>query len=126
MSDDKQYQKNPAKCYQIYLSISFVQNIFFALFSIFHIDILNVIHMKVFRVKGYYCICIFLHLVVGPFEFSLGAKFNSRFWSVTHDNLRKAPTREYQPAYLKCSPNIKTSEVPWKYISFSPELKPNT
>ena len=96
---------------------------FFALFSIFHIDILNVIHMKVFRVKGYYCICIFLHLVVGSFEFSLGAKFNSRFWSVTHDNLRKAPTREYQPAYLKCSPNIKTSKIPWKYISFSLELK---
>ena len=81
---------------------------------------LNVILMKVFRVKGYYCICIFLHLVVGSFEFSLGAKFNSRFWSVTHDNLRKAPTREYQPAYLKCSPNIKTSKILWKYISFSP------
>ena len=82
MSDDKQYQKNPAKCYQIYLSISFVQNIFFfiffALFSIFHINVLNVIHKKVFRVKGHYSICIFLHLVVGSFEFSLGAKFNSR------------------------------------------------
>ena len=65
MSDDKQYQKNPAKCYQIYLSISFVQNIFFfiffALFSIFHINVLNVIHKKVFRVKGHYSICIFLH-----------------------------------------------------------------
>ena len=95
----------------------------FCTFSIVHINGLNAIHMKVFCVRGYYCICILFHLVVGSFEFSLGAKFNSRFWSVTHDNLRKAPTREYQPAYLKCSPNFKTSKIPWKYISFSPELK---
>ena len=95
----------------IFLSLLFKHFFMFCTFSIVHINGLDAIHMKVFCVRGYYCICILFHLVVGSFEFSLGAKFNSRLWSVTHDNLRKAPTREYQPAYLKCSPNIKTSKM---------------
>ena len=76
----KRIRRNVTKYIFLYLLCKLL---FLSALHFFHfflqINGFNVIHMNVFRVSGYYCICIFLHLVVGSFEFSLGAKFNSRF-----------------------------------------------